>query len=145
MRAKHENIYTRVMKVKKKISDRAYVITNGSIDYSVSLNDMKKYHLPYTDGWSIHDGDFSDILSSLEVNRHDLVSADTFEEIVAMSWVGKCVFSGVYLRRVEILIEKLIKDRPTYCVMVVPELPCEVWYRKIRNSHISQRHGHVSR
>ena len=36
-RAKHENIYTGVMKVKKNISDRAYVITNGSIDCSVSL------------------------------------------------------------------------------------------------------------
>ena len=82
----------------------------------------------------MHEGDLKDLMRELKVNVDDLTMATTFDELVSISWTDKRIFAGVYLRRIGALIDKMIADKPIFCVLVVPELRCEQWYAKISDS-----------
>ena len=127
-RTKADDVYRGPMKVIQKKGDRTYIVTDGPREFTVHVNDLKRYTMPASNGWRVNLQDELEILEEMEIDPDTLeaVGLDA-ADLLQMDWSGERIHGGVHLRETALLYEKFKRERPELLVFVVPELRCEPW------------------
>ena len=117
-RAKHEDTYSGPHRILAAAGEFSYFITSHlktSRKLQVNLNDIKKFHVPDTRGWTLNLTDLDAAINTLGVLVRNKTVLIDFNSI-------------------EALIEDVLEDKlPHIQFVVIPEWPCMAWYKRLHN------------
>ena len=117
-----------VIKVK---SDRTYELWSDSGELVAHVNDLKRYVLPDTDGWKQVIEEWTEVVAEWQLGH--LLYAQSFAELMQLDWAGKKVLVGFPFKWVTQVLEKLIKDKPVFVVLAIPDIKSMAWYKQLHD------------
>jgi len=138
-RNKSDPVMSGPLIVVDKIGALTYLVSKDGVRTSkVHCDQLRKYTMPVSRGWSVAEEKFTEILQGWQVDTPDITGSvsDVLEK--ECKWSQQVVYSGVVLdeKDLDMLLNKFDEEKNVKTlIMVVAELPFSEIYKRVVKLH----------